>query len=62
MSFRNSATQKQSPGRSSVKKVVFKISRNLQENTALACNFSKREALAQVFSCEFWKIFKKIFS
>ena len=24
-----------------------------------ACNFIEKEALAQVFSCEFWVIFKK---
>ena len=27
-----------------------------------ACNFIKRETLAQVFSCEFYKIFKNTFS
>ena len=27
----------------------------------LACNIIKKEALAQVFSCEFWKIFKSTF-
>ena len=26
-----------------------------------ACNFIKKESLAQVFSCEFCKIFKNIF-
>ena len=26
-----------------------------------ACNFIKKEALAQVFSCEFYKIFKNIY-
>ena len=29
--------------------------------TGLACNFTKKEALAQVFSCEFCKIFKNTF-
>ena len=29
---------------------------------AEACNFVKKETLAQVFSCEFHKIFKNIFS
>ena len=24
----------------------------------LACNFNKKETLPQVFSCEFWEIFK----
>ena len=53
----------------SVKKVFLEISANSQENTfarvpfliklqALACNFIKRETLAQVLSCEFCKIFK----
>ena len=51
------------------KKVFFKISQNSQENTgtrvafsiklqAEACNFIKKEALAQMFSCEFCEIFK----
>ena len=49
------------------KKMFLKISINLQENTCarvsfliklLACNFIKRETLAQVFSCEFWEISK----
>ena len=26
-----------------------------------ACNFNKKETLAQVFSCQFWKISKKKF-
>ena len=58
--------------RCSVKKMFLKISQNSQENTsarvsfliklqAIACNFIKNEALAQVFSCEFWEIFKNIF-
>ena len=40
----------------------------LQENTCArvlksqACNFIKKEALAEVFSCEFCEIFKNIFS
>ena len=29
---------------------------------AEAYNFIKKEALAQVFSCEFWEIFKNTFS
>ena len=48
------------------KKVFLKILQNSQENTgarvffliklqASACNFIKKEILAQVFSCEFWK-------
>ena len=28
----------------------------------LSCNFIKKEALAQVFSCELYKIFKATFS
>ena len=27
-----------------------------------ACNFIKKETLAQVFSCEFYEIFKSVFS
>ena len=39
--------------------MFLKISQNSQENTlALAYNFIKKETLAQVFSCEFCKIFK----
>ena len=56
--------------RCSVKKVFLKISQNSQENTCVsvpfslklqaeACNFIKKETLAQVFSCEFCEIFKK---
>ena len=55
------------------KKVLLKFSQNSQENTcarvsfliklqASACNFLKKEALAQVFSCEFWEIFKNTYS
>ena len=54
------------------KKSVLKISQNLQENTCVrvsfliklqaeACNFIEKETLAQVFSCEFWEIFKNTF-
>ena len=47
------------------KKVFLKISQNSQENTctkvAEACNFIKKEALAQVLSCEFCETFKNIF-
>ena len=28
---------------------------------APACNFIKKETLAQLFSCEFWEIFKNTF-
>ena len=49
-------------------KVFLEISQNLQENTrvwvslliklqASACNFIKKETLAQVFSCEFYETF-----
>ena len=52
-----------------LEKVFLEISQNLQENTcarvyfltklqALACNFIKKEALAQVFSCRFCEISK----
>ena len=54
------------------KKVFLEIFQNSQENTcavisfliklqAEACNFIKKETLAQVFSCEFCKISKNIF-
>ena len=42
--------------------VFLEISQNSQENTcAQACNFIKKETLAQVFSCEFCEISKNIF-
>ena len=55
--------------RCSVKKVFLEISQNSQENTRArvsflirlheeACNFIKKETLAQVFSCEFCDISK----
>ena len=56
--------------RCSVKKVFLKILQNSQANTCArgsfliklqACNFIKKESLAQVFSCEFCEIFKNIF-
>ena len=53
------------------KKVFLEISQNSQENTCArvsfliklqaACNFIKKETLAQVFSCEFCEISKKTF-
>ena len=48
--------------RFSVEKVFLKISHNSQENTCArvsfkACNFIKKETLAQVFSCEFLRNF-----
>ena len=42
--------------RCSIKKVFLRISQNAE-----ACNFIKKEALAQVFSCEFCEIFKNTF-
>ena len=54
----------------SVRKVLLKISQNPQENTCVrvsvlmklqACNFIKKEALAQVFPCEFCEISKNTF-
>ena len=40
-------------------------SKNLQENTyarvSFSINFIKKETLAQVFSCEFFEIFKNAF-
>ena len=54
-----------------VKKVFLEISQNSQVNTwaslffnkvaGAACNFIKKETLAQPFSCEFWEISKIIF-
>ena len=51
--------------------MFLKISQNLQENIcvslifnkllSLTCNFIKKEALAQVFSCEFCEISKNTF-
>ena len=45
------------------------MSQNSQENTCVsvsfiikACNFSKKETLTQVFSCEFCQILKNTFS
>ena len=59
--------------RCSVKNVLLEISQNSQENIcarvyfliklqASACNFFKKETLAQVFSCEFCEIPKNSFS
>ena len=52
----------------SVKKVFLEISENSQENTCARVSFiiklqafMKKEALAQVFSCEFSEISKNIF-
>ena len=55
----------------SVKKMFLEISQNSQENTCakvyfliianVACNFIKKETLAQVFSCEFCEIYKNTF-
>ena len=53
-------------------KVSFEVSQNSQENTcarvsillkleASACNFIKKDSLAQVFSCEFCEIFLDTF-
>ena len=50
-------------------KVFLKVSQNAQNTCvrisfiikfqASACNFIKKEVLAQVFSCKFYEIFKK---
>ena len=56
--------------RGSIKKVFLEISQNSQENTcyrvsfliklyASACNFIKKETLAEVFSCSYMKIWNK---
>ena len=34
---------------------------NFEHNSHQACNFIKKETLAQVFSCEFCEIFKNMF-
>ena len=57
--------------RCSIKKVFLKISQISQEETCArdsflirllqACNFIKKEALSQVFSCEICEIFKNTF-
>ena len=59
--------------RCSMKKGVLEFSQNSQEKTCTrviflnevgglqACNFIKKETLAQVFSCEFCEIFKNTF-
>ena len=40
---------------------VFKIASYKVKESGLACKFIKKEALAQVFSCEFHEIFKNTF-
>ena len=46
-----------------LKNVFLEISQNSQKNTcAKACNFIKKESLAQVFFCEFFEISKNTFS
>ena len=45
--------------RYSVKMVFLEISQNSQE---ISCNFIKKEALAQVFPCEFCEICRNVFS
>ena len=58
--------------RCSLKKLLLEISQNSYENTrvivsfliklqASTCNFIKKETLAQVFPCEFCKIFKNAY-
>ena len=47
--------------RCSIKIVFLEIAQNSQENTC-ACNFIKKETLAQVFSCEFCEVFMNTFS
>ena len=55
-----------------IKKVFLKFSKNSPENTCArapfykkfagpSLNFVKKETLAQVFSCGFWKIFSDCF-
>ena len=57
--------QKQSSGGVLQKKLILEISQYSQENIcakAKATNFIKKVSLTQMFSCEFCKIFKNIFS
>ena len=58
------SSNKSSHQRCSVKKVFLEIHRKTPVSPvspAPACNFIKKETLAQVFSCEFCKISKNIF-
>ena len=48
--------------RGSVKKVFLEISQKSPVPKPPACNFIKKEILAQVFSCEFCEISKNTFS
>ena len=57
--------------RRSIKKVFLEISQNSKEKTCARVSFLirlqaetifKKETLAQVFSCEFYKIYKNTFS
>ena len=61
----NAKHQKQSFGRCSAEKVFWEIPQNSQENTyakvSFLINFIKKEALAQVFSCELREISKNTF-
>ena len=41
--------------------VFLKISLNSQEGNCAGVTFIKKEALAQVFSCEFCEIFQNIY-
>ena len=59
-------TIRSSHKRCSVRKVFLEISQHLQENTCArvslkACNFLKKETLAQVFSCKCYVISKDTF-
>ena len=47
--------------RCSVKNLLLEISQKFTGKQVQACNFIKRETLAQVFSCEFCKISKNTF-
>ena len=69
---RSSKELKAVAGRCSVKKVILEVPQNLQESTcarfsfliklqASACNFIKKEALEQVFFCEFCEFSRNIF-
>ena len=67
MHVKNLSTFRSSHQRCYMKKGVLEILQNSQYNKnaaglrPMACNFIKKETLAQVFSCEFCKISKNIF-
>ena len=65
--LRRSSICRRNHRRCSVRKGVlnnfskFKGKHRIQSECGKACNFIKKETLAQVFSCEFWEISKNTF-